>query len=245
MTNSAMLIAISALIARGLLGQTPPEQTGAKAIFFDSINDKQVNAQLANTTRKPHAPQATLHETAKLPVVTGLMYYVELLRPNGELARVNSDHIFHSGDRIHLHLESNIDGNLVIYQSEDNSSPEVLFPSPRVGDGSGRVAKGTDVVLPSSKAWFRFDDHPGRIVLSLKLSADQTTLPADESKTTLLADAGAIRDLRETQTGSKALVIDTDDSPTDASKIVVVDTRRDSKMAPGQIAVEISLVHRP
>ena len=154
---------------------------------------------------------------------------------------MNSDHVFHSGDKIRLHLSSNIDGKLVIYQSEDGSTPQILFPSPKLSEESGQVSKGSDTVLPSSKAWFKFDDHPGQIVLTLKLSAASSQR---SDAAALMADAGSVHKLQETQSGSKALVIETDDSPADASRIAVVDSRRDTKIQPGQIALEITLIHR-
>ncbi len=245
MTKALTVIIAGALLGGYALAQAPDEQTGAKAIFLNSITNEQTLSPADNKTapdKKEPVKHKQITKTA-LPAVTGVMYYLELLRPSGELTRVNSDHVFHSGDRIRLHLSSNIDGNLIIFQSEDGSEPQVLFPSPKLADGSARVTKGSDVVLPSPKAWFKFDDHPGQILLRLKLSADSKPSPVDDNPT-LMADAGSAHDIQEAQMGSKALVIETDDSPSDPSKVVVVDTRRDSKIAPGQIAIDIKLIHQ-
>ena len=250
MRNGLPIIWAAVLLGSSLLAQSPEQQTGAKALFFDSINDKGISPHSeepvpTDTRQKKRHPSSLATVKPHVPPVTGIMYYVELLKPSGELARVNSDYTFRSGDRIRLHLKSNIDGNLAIYQSEDNSPPEMLYPSTRLTDASGRVEKGIDVVVPSPNAWFKFDNHPGRILLTLKLSAEDKPLPAtDDTKATLLADASSAHDVEQAQKGSKALVLETDDSPSDASKVVVVDSRRDSKIPPGQIAVEISLIHR-
>ncbi len=245
MTKALTVIFAGALLGGCALSQTPDQQTGAKAIFLNSITNEQTLSPSGNKTA-PDKKGPVKHKqiaNTELPAVTGVMYYVEFLRPTGELTRVNSDHVFHSGDRIRLHLQSNIDGNLVIYQSENGSEPQVLFPSPKLADGSGRITKASDVVLPSPKAWFKFDDHPGQILLTLKLSADSKASPVTDNPT-LMADAGSAHEIEAAQKGSKALVIETDDSPSDPSKVVVVDTRRDSKLPSGQIAVEIKLIHQ-
>ncbi len=103
--------------------------------------------------------------------VTGLKYYIELRQPDGILERVNPMRVFHSGDRIRLYVSSNVDGDLVIYQKQEDRPEERLYPSAGIPDANGHVTRGTDVALPSSHAWFRFDDHPGQIHLTLMLTA--------------------------------------------------------------------------
>lgn len=218
-----------------------PEE-GAKALFADVLNNKLEMASkpppvTSHVSRPSHASRT------KAPSVTGLMYYVELLRPDGELLRVNSDRIFHTGERIRLHLTSAVNGNLVIYQSEDGSKPQLLFPS---GKLSGHIEKGIDVALPSPHAWFVFDNHPGRINLSLKLTADgsEENVPAlAQDSPALLAAAAHVHKLNAAESGSKALKIETDDSPDGASRWVVMDSRRDPNVVPGHLTAEVWLEH--
>lgn len=250
MLRSLITSAAGVLLGAVCFAQSAGTETGAKAIFINSLTNEET---VSSTSDKPSSTNSSstnadkISASREVPAVTGVMYYVELLRPSGELMRVNSDRVFHTGDRIRLHLDSNVNGNLVIYQSENGSKPELLFPS---GKLSGRVAKGSDVVIPSTHSWFVFNEHPGQIHLNMELTADgsqgpKRTSPAPAEDTrTLLADAGKINDLHEAQKGSKALKIETDDSPADASRVVVVDSRRDSKIPRGQIAVEVTLVHR-
>ncbi|MDQ2840746.1 MAG: hypothetical protein M3Y72_06850, partial [Acidobacteriota bacterium] len=115
-------------------------------------------------------------------------------------------------------------------------------------------AKGVDTVLPSTNSWFVFDQHPGELHVVMLLTAEGTARPSDslagtdrEPSTTEDhegTDLASIKKLSGVQKGSKALQIETDDSPQQASEVHVVDSRLDPKMPPGQIVVEVRLLHR-
>ena len=241
-------MAAGTLSAAFCFGQSGDTQKGAKALFIDSLTNQPMRlkkAEIPSVSRKQKT-SSNKQAIVEVPAVTGLMFHVELLRTNGEVTQVNSSRVFHTGDRIRIHLNSNVTGNLVIFQSEDGSEPELLFPT---GKLSGRVTKESEVVLPSSRAWFVFDEHPGQILLKLKLTADaseepdQTPSPANDTET-VVAAANSVHLLEEAQKGSKALKIEIDDSSVNASQVVVVDSRRDPHIQPGRIAVEIRLTHR-
>ena len=253
-TRIILWVALSASIALAQspdASSQPAEQKGAKALFFDTESGRQVPSNYPQSPPRPpqkHATASAKPSQPNVPPVTGLRYYFELREPDGELLKVNAHHTFHSGDRMRMHITSNMDGELVIYQQQDDTPEERLFPSAQLPQATGYVVKGSDTVLPSAKSWFRFDQHPGQIHMTVRLSAQgllPTQQPTANAPSTLLAknDAEAAHDLSDVQKGSKALQIEADDTPQDASDYVVVDSRLDSKIPPGVVAVEITLKH--
>src|SRR5438552_855794 len=97
------------VLGLGLFGQTP--EKGAKALFLDTQNGHvalpKVPAPLraASSSFKPS-------DSVQVPAITGVMYYLELLQPDGQLVRVTSSRVFHSGEKVRLHVTSNVDGAL-------------------------------------------------------------------------------------------------------------------------------------
>ena len=216
------------VLATGVaVGQTQP--SGAKALFFSQKSGEETpisSVPLKGTTQRAHR-------------AVGLNYYIELRQPDGSLRKVNVKHVFHSGDRIRLHVQSDVDGTLVIYQKQAGIPEERLFPDNDIPDASGQVIRYKDVVLPSTHAWFQFDDRPGQIELTILLTA---ALDEDQGPTESQAPASAavVHRAVEERKGSKALRIE--DDPVDNSEYAVMDNRAASIPLNG-IATEVMLSH--
>ncbi len=218
-------------------------QTGAKALFFEAESGKQTQIQPSADEPGKHS-KAHPVATSSTPAVTGLKYYIELQGPDHQLSRVTAAHVFHSGDRIRMHVTSNVDGHLVIYQRQDAEPEERLFPSSQLTDPTGFVHRGVDTMLPGPHAWFKFDEHPGQIRLTLLLTAQGANRPkTPDGSTTLLAEADEAHSLAKATDGSKALRIEVDDAPDDKTEYKVVDRRLDSKIPAGVIATEVTVSH--
>jgi hypothetical protein len=220
--------------------------TGAKALFLDS----QTGVAAVPSTIKSSAKPAAAHNARQVPAVTGVMYYLELMQLNGELVRVSTNRTFHSGDKVRLHVTPNVDGDLLILQSQDRGAFEQLFPSQGNQMTSGRVMKGTETILPGRNGWFEFDQNPGDIRLLLMLrsdtapASDNSTIGANRFPQAPAQQAEVIRRSTAQQRGSKALKIEMDDSPSQAAEYRVIDSRVDRSVKPGEIAIEIDLAHR-
>lgn len=76
--------------------------------------------------------------------------------------------IFHSGDRIRLIFESNVDGYLYVMQKGSTGRDRVLFPDPKIG-GDNRILRGIQYHVPF-RHWFEFDKHPGEEKLTVVVS---------------------------------------------------------------------------
>lgn len=234
------IAAFAALLAYPQTGNP----SGAKALFFSADSGKEtLSTAVKPAGRHAHGQPSATNSRA---TITGLKYYIELERPDHRLRKVNSNHVFHSGDRIRLHVTSNVDGHLVIFQQQGNEPEERLFPSSQLSDASDLIRSHVDTVLPSPHSWFIFDEHPGQIRLTLLLIA-QAAHPKKESTSsnTLLAQASLAHSLASATDGSKALRIEIDDSPNDTAEYKVVDSSLDPKLPAGVIATEVTLSHVP
>ena len=76
---------------------------------------------------------------------------------------------FHSGDRIRLLLEPNIDGYLYILQTGSSGKESVLFPHASINGGRNEVMRGRLYSIPS-EGLFRFDNRAGEEKLKVILS---------------------------------------------------------------------------
>ena len=248
----AITIACS-FAAASIAGST---DKGAKAIFIDSTSGSTIRSQAPApaTTAKPNRrkpntssnkPVARTSVPAPAPQpaqeVSGLMYYVELMSANGETSRVTTDRVFRSGERILLHVVSSIEGDIAVYQRTPSGHAARLFPDDRVANGSGRIEKGVDTILPSPSSWFRFDNQPGIEELTLVLTPRNASAEAQRAHSAAPASTVRFEDVVPIA-GSKGLVVETDNrGPQQATYVV---RRTESGRPPEQVVVRVQLEHR-
>lgn len=237
------------LVAR-LTAQDASPEKGAKALFLDPTSGAAVASTKTRIAGRAGqaAPVAAKKPSQVPPVVNaGLMYYIERQRPDGQFERVNPTVTFRSGDRIRIHLKSNVDGRLVIAQRDSQGGSGVLFPDPRVNGGDNRIRAGQMTALPSATTWFKFDEHPGeeRLLVMLTPQGNQVApgvfpdVPPqqwDSRRTEQFAL------LAQAQKGSKALVVEVDEAKESAATYVVQPAGK--VVDQGVITTEIVLQHR-
>jgi hypothetical protein len=203
-----------------VVGQSASTQgASAKELFYDPTS---------GATLKPD------HQASQR---TGLMYYVELINSNGEAQRVNVDRIFHSGEKIRLHFQSNVRGRLKIVQSQQGRTPETLFPDPKVNDGRNEIEAHADTIIPSNKAWFKFDENPGEVKLQVLLCPENASA-GKQAANEDVACSNTEASVEVKQAGTKGLLVEVDNSSDSRATYVV--TR-----AKPRIALEFVLTHRP
>lgn len=135
---------LASAVAAILVGDAAVAADGAKDLFYK---------QMSNPT---------------LQINTGVQYWIELKR-NGRVTRVNNKFDFQSGDRIKIHVKSNIDGfAYVILKEGSGGEHAVLFPDAKLRDDN-RIKAGCDYSLPGD-GYLMFDSHPGNEKLMLVLS---------------------------------------------------------------------------
>ena len=162
MKSAARVAFVLAVIAIGWCQQ---ESRGAKALF-DAVHFKAQPSPAA--PNKP--PSSPVPAGTGLVENVGIKYWVELIQPgNAQITRVNSNRIFHSGERMRLHIETNVDGRITLLQLRPDGTAQILFPDARINGGNNDIQAGIDMQVPSSTAWIRFDNNPGieRLVIFL------------------------------------------------------------------------------
>ncbi|HKQ75957.1 MAG TPA: DUF4384 domain-containing protein [Blastocatellia bacterium] len=90
----------------------------------------------------------------------GIGYTVFIKGENGKPARVNPTREFQNGDKVRFVIESNTDGYLYIFHQENNGSPKMLFPDPRLKWGDNQIEAHKQYEAPSGQEpgdwWFNF-----------------------------------------------------------------------------------------
>lgn len=98
------------------------------------------------------------------PGSIGLGYTLYMRDENGNAMRVDPSREFRAGDRIRLSLESNTNGYLYIFHTENNGEPQMLYPDVRLEQGDNRIEAHVPYEIPWNEPgvenWFKFDANP-------------------------------------------------------------------------------------
>ena len=91
----------------------------------------------------------------------GLGYTLYMQDAQGDGVRVDPSREFSEGDSIRLGLETNTDGYLYIFHTEDGRNPQMLFPNAVLDGGNNRRPAHVLETVPSDlSSWFVFDNRP-------------------------------------------------------------------------------------
>lgn len=117
----------------------------------------------ANTT----TPATNRPPSRKSQPAIGLGYTIFMREPSGRAIRVEPTREFRVAERIRMALETNTDGYLYIFDSENGGAPKMIFPDARLDDGENWIEAHVPVEVPSSEEpeerlrWFEFYGDPG------------------------------------------------------------------------------------
>ena len=96
----------------------------------------------------------------------GLGYTFFTLGDNGLAIRTEAARQFRTGEAIRIALETNTDGYLYIFHTENGGEPSMIYPDARLGGGGNLVRAHVPYEIPSSAEtaeemrWFVFKDPP-------------------------------------------------------------------------------------
>lgn len=114
--------------------------------------------------------------SAYSPSAIGLGYTLYMRGSDGSAVRVDPSQEFHAGDRIRLSLESNTDGYLYIFHTENDGQPEMLYPDTRLEKGANRIQAHVPYEIPWNEPgvenWFKFDENPANERLYVVVSRE-------------------------------------------------------------------------
>lgn len=117
-------------------------------------------------TNKGITGNTTISANNKSSEPIGLGYTLYMRDRNGDAVRVDPDREFHAGDAIRISLETNVDGYLYVFHTENNGEPEMIFPDQRLDEGDNLIDAHVPTEIPSSQEqderlrWFVFDNVP-------------------------------------------------------------------------------------
>ena len=163
---------------RGAFLSTRPKTTNANAPARRhrrpprNTNSSESTAKNANTSKNANTGSATSananknlanSNSAASPAQSiGLGYTVFMRDINGRAVRVDPTREFHSGDRIRISLEPNIDGYLYVFHTEGDGAPEMIYPDARLEGGENWIEAHVPMDVPSTVEtderlkWFQF-----------------------------------------------------------------------------------------
>lgn len=120
----------------------------------------------------------TLPVKALASAPIGLGYSLYMRDANGDAVRVDPTRTFRAGDRIRLSLETNTDGYLYVFHTENNGEPEMIYPDAKLDDGDNFVEAHVPYEIPWSGEtaehlrWFVFDQNPANERLYIVISRE-------------------------------------------------------------------------
>lgn len=150
------------------------QTTNATQNVTPARDPKQTSGQASNANRpasnrptNKNANNANGSRTERVNVsAVGLGYTIFMRGADGEPVRVAASRTFRAGDQVRLTFESNTDGYLYVFYTEDGQNPQMIFPDARLVGGDNRIAAHALYEVPSSMEsderlrWFTFDDKP-------------------------------------------------------------------------------------
>jgi len=101
-------------------------------------------------------PRPALPEPGAIGI--GVTLYQD--KKNEGVVRVSTSETFSDGDKVRFVIETNTDGFLYVFQSENNRPPKMVFPDYRVKQGANKVEAHVPYEAPSRRGaynWFEFE----------------------------------------------------------------------------------------
>ena len=141
-----------------------PHKTNSNSNNTSSGAAKNTNTNTAATnTSTARNKNSSKNESQAI----GLGYTLFMKDANGRGVRVEPSREFHNGDSVRLALEPNVDGYLYIFDAENESAPQMIYPDPRLDAGDNSVEAHVPIEIPSSEEtderlrWFTFYGNGG------------------------------------------------------------------------------------
>jgi Domain of unknown function (DUF4384) len=232
--QSRSLISLCSLffLFASLFGQQSPK-TGAKDLFYDPATGEIVKPDKKQPTSQKTSTPSTPTQIHKIKIVpseqakfVGIHYWVEL----DGLGPVTDNRTFYTGDRIKIHVRSNVDGYLSLWSLTPSGRAQMLFPQNSQGADDSFVKAGLDYA-PTGFIKFSPPAEPERLMVFFSKSKADFPSPTNHSMNAEVI-AKAVP-----PSGSKALVFETETNTSGEIGSYVV-----NKMG-GPVGREITLKH--
>ncbi|HEU4510400.1 MAG TPA: DUF4384 domain-containing protein [Pyrinomonadaceae bacterium] len=182
----AVVIGIAAQVQDGddvrgaFLTSRPKEKKTASSGAAAKPSRRRPKSTVPATTNKPPekststpattSDAGTAASTPSKPVNTpriGLGLTLFMRDSTGLAVRTDPDHVFRSGDRVRVLLETNADGYLYIFNTTNDGPAVMIYPDAQLDEAGNYIQAHVPFEIPSSQAaeeklrWFAFDDVGG------------------------------------------------------------------------------------
>ena len=213
-------------------------QAGAKALFYFDGQAVTPPSAAPTTSAPPRTTVTTPSRPRPVPQRTptgtdqarcvGVHYWIEL----EGAGPVTAERTFRSGDRIKLHLRSNVDGYLALWTLDPTGQGSLLFPTG--GEPNSAVKADSEYVTPG---FIRFQPPAQDERLLVFFSKTKADLPTPSAMPKVTSETEVVARYLG-PTGARALVFETDQkTPAEVGTYVVNQTG-------GPIVKEIRLKHQ-
>src|SRR5712691_10165088 len=125
---------------------------------------KNANSNVAANSNTGKSNANTSSTSPANPI--GLGYTLFKRDASGDAVRIDPASEFHTGDRVRISLEPNVDGYLYVFHREGEGQPEMIFPDWRLEDGDNAIDAHVPYDVPSGfekderLRWFTFYGNP-------------------------------------------------------------------------------------
>lgn len=156
---------------------------------------KNANSNSAVNANTGSNSNANVSSTSAAPTPIGLGYTLFKRDASGDAVRIDPASEFHTGDRVRISLEPNVDGYLYVFHSEGDGQPEMIFPDWRLEDGDNAIEAHVPYDVPSGfekderLRWFTFYGNPATERLYIVVT--RGPLPAVPTSEALVAFCAA------------------------------------------------------
>lgn len=117
--------------------------------------------------------EAAIVPASLFPIGLGYTIF-KLNRDTDELVAVGPNYVFKAGDDLRLALETNADGYLYIFNTENNSKPDMLYPNVTLDNGRNEISAHTRELYPAEQS---FEIEGTQAVEHLHVIFSRTPLP--------------------------------------------------------------------
>jgi hypothetical protein len=130
-----------------------------------SGNGNSTTSSNTNSGTTGNSGTATSTTSAAQRIGLGLTLFMR--DSTGLAVRVDPAREFHTGDRVRVLLETNLDGHLYIFSTTNGGDPVMIYPDAQLDEAGNYLQAHVPFEIPSSLAteerlrWFRFDANAG------------------------------------------------------------------------------------
>jgi len=154
MNSSFIFRALSAPLLAFLALLAPAQQRGDGEIMRSFVSTRGTEVVTKRTKSRRNRPNTI-----------GLGYTLFMKNENGYPARVNASRKFREGNAVRFMIESNVDGYLYVFHTENDGPPKMLFPDHLSKRGDNRIKAHVPYEAPSRYVknrpeglWIGFDE---------------------------------------------------------------------------------------